>query len=209
MAVGAVLSWAGLGLQFALMLQNHVDISTGEAVMRFFSFFTILTNILVALGFTFPLVTPSSFAGRFFAAASARGATAVYIVIVSVTYSLLLRHLFHLQGLGKLADELVHDVVPVFYVVYWFLFAPKSSLRWKDAVHWLLCPLAYMLYTLLHGLVSGWYPYPFVGVNALGYPRVLIHAVVFIAIFFGLGLLIVAIGRWQSDTAIAALEEAG
>lgn len=205
-AAGAVLAWAGLGLQFGLMLGHHPDVPTGEAIVRFFSFFTILTNMLAALSFTLPLLAPASRPGRFFSGASARGAIAVYIVIVAVTYSLLLRHLFHLQGWARLADELVHDIVPVFYVGHWLLFAPKSGLRWKDAVNWLLYPLAYMVYTLLRGAFAGWYPYPFVNVIELGYQRVLLHAAIFVIVFFGLGLLVVAIGR-SRDTSLAPVSE--
>jgi hypothetical protein len=203
MAVGAIIVWFGLGLQFGLMLSNHPNTSTGEAIVRFFSFFTILTNIIVALGFTFPLLIPRSAMGTFFAGAAARGATAVYIVTVGVTYSILLRHLYHLQGWAKLADMIVHDVVPLFYFGYWLLFALKYGLRWKDAAIWLIYPLAYLVYTLVRGAFYGWYPYPFIDVTTLGYKQVLINAAALTVAAFTLGLLVVAIARWSSGSATA------
>ena len=36
-----------------------------------------------------------------------------YIAIVGITYSLLLRHMWNPQGTQKIADVLLHDVVPV------------------------------------------------------------------------------------------------
>jgi hypothetical protein len=40
------------------------------------------------------------------------------------------------------------------------------------------------------------YPYPFMDVNVLGYGGVLVHAAVFLLVFLGMGLLVVAVGRW-------------
>ena len=201
MAAGALIGWVGVGIEFVMILQHHADTSTAEAIVRFFSFFTILINLLVAMGFTAPLLAPESNWGSYFQKASVRGGTAVYIVMVGATYALLLRHLYHPQGLAKFADVLVHDVAPLFYVAYWLLFASKTALRWKDAATWLLFPLAYLVYTLIRGAFFNWYPYPFVDVNTLGYARVFINAAVFIVIFLSLGLLIVAIGRWSGKVA--------
>jgi len=50
---------------------------------------------------------------------------------VGVSYSLLLRHLRNPQGAQKIADILLHDVVPVMYLGYWLIFIPNGSLRWK------------------------------------------------------------------------------
>lgn len=50
--IGFLLGWFVVITQFILTIQNkQVDIA--ETIIRFFSFFTILTNILVALFFTY------------------------------------------------------------------------------------------------------------------------------------------------------------
>ena len=76
------------------------------------------------------------------------------------------------------------------------LFAPRAGLRWKDAVGWLVYPGVYLVYVLARGAVSGLYPYPFVDVNVLGYGGVLVRAAGFLLVFLGMGLLVVAVGRW-------------
>ena len=50
----AVLGWTALVLQYVLLLQtaNTLGLSTAEGTIRFFSFFTIQSNILVALVLT-------------------------------------------------------------------------------------------------------------------------------------------------------------
>lgn len=196
MAVIAVLAWFALLLQFFLMMQQAAPGTSLQAVINFFSFFTILTNLLVALATTLPLLAPNSAAGQFFLRASTQSATAVYIAMVGVTYSLLLRHIWNPQGRQKIVDVLLHDVVPLLYVAFWIFLVPKFTLRWSDAVRWLAYPLVYMAYILARGFISHWYPYYFINVDTIGLSRALIHAAGLLFAFFGLGLLFIAIGRW-------------
>ncbi|HZU11131.1 MAG TPA: Pr6Pr family membrane protein [Pseudacidobacterium sp.] len=207
LVAGTLIGVAGIGLQFHFMMQVP-ELSTTEAVARFFSYFTILTNLLVLMGYAFPLLAPGSSIGKFFSRAPMRGATLVYIVMVGVVYSLLLRNLYHPAGWAKAADVLVHDAAPVYYAVFWFLCAEKSGLRPSHAAQWLLYPLAYIVYTLLRGVVTDWYPYPFVDVRVLGYSRTFIHAGVLALVFLIAGLGVVAAARWLSARRAAA-EQAG
>ena len=54
-------------------------------------------------------------------------------------------------------------------------------------------PLLWFGYTLVHGSITDWYPYPFVDVADLGYGRVLLNAglvtMIFLALAAGLRLL--------------------
>ena len=76
-----------------------------------------------------------------------------------------------------------------------------TGLSWKDAVSWLVYPGVYLVYVLARGAVSGLYPYPFVDVNVLGYGGVLARAAGFLLVFLGMGLLVVAVGRWIEPAA--------
>jgi hypothetical protein len=125
-----------------------------------------------------------------------QAATAAYIAIVGIVYRLLLRQLWNPQGAQWVADVILHDVIPIGYVLYWLVFAPRDGLRWQDAVAWLVYPGLYLLYVLARGAVSGLYPYPFVDVHMLGYGGVLARAAVLLLVFLGMGLLVVAVGRW-------------
>ena len=63
----------------------------------------------------------------------------------------------------------------------------------RDAVAWLAVPAVYGAYTLAHGAVSGFYPYPFLDAGVLGVEAVLATMAVFAAGFLALGLGIVAV----------------
>ena len=196
-AVGALLGWFALALQLYLMLVQAPAPERLGALIIFFSFFTILTNILTALVFTAVALQPKGGWGQWLRRPSVQAATAVYIAIVGMVYQLLLRQLWNPQGAQFVADVLLHSVIPVGYVLYWLLFAPRAGLTWKDAVTWLIYPGVYLVYILARGAVSGLYPYPFVDVKVLGYPGVLARAAGFLLVFLGMGLLVVAVGRWM------------
>jgi hypothetical protein len=193
-AMGALLGWFALVLQLYLMLVRDPAAVLG-VVITYFSFFTILTNFLVALVFTAAALRQRPAWGQWLLRASVQAGTAVYIAIVGIVYQLLLRHLWNPQGAQWVADLLLHSIIPVGYVLYWSLFAPRDGLTWRNAIGWLVYPGAYLVYTLARGAVSGVYPYPFVDVTALGYGGVFARSAGLLLVFFGMGLLIVAIAR--------------
>ena len=74
----------------------------------------------------------------------------------------------------------LHYVIPPLYALFWVAFIQKGDLQLRTIPAPLIPPLVYGAYTLVHGAVSGFYPYPFVNVAKLGYPQVLLNIVGFI-----------------------------
>jgi hypothetical protein len=200
MTVTAALGWIALVLQFYITFTTSLanGKSAAQAIVLYFSFFTILTNLLVALVLTSSVRAPDSSWGRFFSRPVVASGTAAYIVIVGVTYSLLLRETWDPTGLQKIADFLLHDLIPVLYVAYWTLFVAKETLRWRNLVTWLAYPLVYVTFVLVRGAATGVYPYPFLDAGNLGYLRVLANAIGLLVAFLVTGSLVVAIGRWMA-----------
>ena len=123
-AILALMGWFALGLQLYLMVQlnGSRNIPLSFTLTNFFSFFTILGNLLVAIVCTLMALTRDK------PSPNVQAAAATYIVIVGAGYSLLLRHIWNPHGTQKLADELLHDVIPVLYVLFWFAFWRRSSM---------------------------------------------------------------------------------
>lgn len=192
--IGALLAWAAVLLQLYLIIINRTA-SIPETLMRFFTFFTILCNILVAVCCTTLAIRPLFNDGRFFSRSGVVSAVAVYITVVGTVYQFILRPLWEPQGLNRVADEMLHSVVPLFFVLYWFIFLPKQTLQWRNIFAWLIFPFCYLLVILFRGAVSGYYPYPFVNVTKLGYSSVFLNCLMMLAGFVAVSLLVVASGR--------------
>lgn len=196
-AVAAIAAWFALALQFYITVAGAParGASLLSGAILYFSFFTVLTNILVAFSLTATLLPSRSRLGEFFSRPTAKGAVATYIIVVGLVYSLLLRNLWNPQSLQLIADVILHDVTPVVFVAYWLLFVPKGLLKWEDAASWLIFPAVYFLYVLFRGELSDLYPYPFTDAAELGYPRVLFNAAMFTFAMWCLGLVLVAVDR--------------
>ena len=189
-----ILAWFALIAQFYLIILNRTA-SVGETIIRYFSFFTILTNLLVSLCFTFLLLNPKSKPGVFFSKSTALTAITVYIIVVGMVYNLILRFLWAPKGLQLIVDELLHTVIPLLCIIFWWKYVRTKALKWKDAYPWLIYPLVYIFIILILGTSSGYYPYPFIDVNTIGYAKVLINSGILTVCFLGISFLFIAIGR--------------
>jgi hypothetical protein len=208
-ASAALLGWLALAVQLLLSIQLTVANGQGMwvGVWTYLGYFTITTNVLVALALTATASGPRGAISRFFGRPDVHTAIAMSIVIVSAIYNLLLRQLWHPQGWQLAADMTLHDVMPVLFLLYWWLAVPKTTLRWQQVVYWQLYPAAYFAYVLARGAVNDWYPYPFLDAATLGYLRVLIDACIVLLVFIAVALLLIALARWQvrHSTRAAAL----
>lgn len=186
--------WFALIAQFYLIILNRVT-SVGETIIRYFSFFTILTNLLVALCFTFLLLNPKSKPWIFFSRPATLTAITVYIIVVGMVYNIILRFLWAPKGLQLIVDELLHTVIPLLCIIFWWKYVRPKALKWKDAFPWLIYPLVYIFIILILGAGSGFYPYPFIDVNTIGYAKVFINSGILAVCFLGISFLFIAIGR--------------
>ena len=185
----ALTAWFALVLQLVIMLPKATSIVTG--LVNFFSYFTILTNLLVALCFSSQWFPPRSSLRRFFSKPAVKAGITMYITVVGIIYSLLLRKIWNPTGWQLVADRLLHDVVPILTVLYWLIVEPKGELKWKHAFWWLIYPAVYLLLTLLRGV----YPYPFIDYNKLGLQQTATNITLMTVGFLMLGLLYVTLDR--------------
>lgn len=199
LALAALSAWVGLAIQqyiiFYFRWESGASLLAG--LVNFFSFFTVLTNTLGAVVLTYAWLNRPSAGRRFFLQPWVGGGVLTSIVTVGVAYSLLLRHLWQPQGWQFVADELLHDVMPALFAVYWWFCVPKGHLRLAHLGVWLLYPLLYFAYALLRGHWLGLYQYPFIDVDKLGYPQVLINAGGILTGFVLIALLVLGIDRWR------------
>ena len=184
----------------AVIFQAYLNKGT---IGNLFSYFTILTNLLVAISVTFILVLPHTAIGAFFKKPTVLSAIALYIFIVALVYNTVLRGIVTLNGWDFFVDTLLHVVVPILFITYWFLCVAKGKLQFKQGLSWLVFPFAYLIYSLLRGAVYGWYPYPFLNVLKFGYPKVLLNAVVLIVVFLLSSLALIALDKKLGKKTVA------
>jgi hypothetical protein len=196
-----ILGWFALGAQLYLIIL-HRQASIPETITRYFSFFTVLTNLLVAIVSTIFVFKPKSKLGAYFSSSSRLTAITLYIIIVGLIYNVILRFLWAPEGLQKLADELLHTIIPSFFLFFWLFVVPRAEIKITVVLEWLLYPLLYLIYILVRGALSGFYPYPFIDVKALGYNKVVVNSIGILGVFTALALILLIINKWVKRTSV-------
>ncbi|GGA48273.1 Pr6Pr family membrane protein [Dyella nitratireducens] len=196
-ALIAVVAWSGVALQLylSLRLTDAMGMSAVQGLAIYLGYFTVLTNMLVGVAMTLSLVVPSSAWGRFFAQPVAVGWITASIAFVGMAYFVLLRHVWNPQGLQRLADVVMHYVVPMLAVIYSVIALKHVPWRWTAPLWWSLYPVGYFVYVLVRGVFMGRYPYHFIDVSQLGYALVLRNAVMLWAAFLGLSYVLMLLWR--------------
>lgn len=203
-------SWHGLVVAvtaFALIFQLILVIngsavlvateppSIGERLIRFFSYFTILSNILVLYTSATLTVNPSK-QGRVWNVLRLNAMAG--IVVTGIVHWFFLRPILHLSGGPYVADKLVHVAVPLLAVVGWAAFGPRQRISWSILLPSLIYPIVWVVYTLVRGAASSWYPYPFVDVGLHGYGVVALNCVGIAVLLLGVSVILLYADRGLS-----------
>jgi hypothetical protein len=183
---------AGLVIRVVLTVRYSGGLvgSTGERLANLVCFFTIQSNVLVAATCAVLAVDPGRRTPVFRAL---RLAGVLDIAVTGVVYHLVLAS--DHAGWDLAADLLLHTVVPILGVVGWLAFGPRGAASGRDAAGAALVPLAWVVLTLVRGALVGWYPYPFIDVDDLGYGRVAINLAALAVLFVALAAGAVALDR--------------
>lgn len=195
-------SWIGLGLgtaalvlQFALTIPARL--TSGDtlfgALVFFFSFFTILTNLTLVLVYASELWPRQGL--NWFRRPATRGMMVALIVLVALFYHFLLAATWAPEGLARVADVALHYVTPVVYVAWWVLFMRHGVLKWAAIPVMLLPPTIYLVYVMARGALIGDYPYAILAANRIGYDGVALNVLAVLAGLSVLCLLVVALDR--------------
>ncbi|MDQ2836977.1 MAG: Pr6Pr family membrane protein [Actinomycetota bacterium] len=203
---------AALGTQLVLVIRGTHVLTEGAGlppistrIIRFFSYFTVDSNILCAITAATLVANPDR-DGRIWRVL--RLNALVGITVTGLIYVTLLRPVVNLSGLPKLTDIGMHYVVPLAMVIGWLLFGPRPRIDTATLLPSLIYPAAYIGYTIAHGAASHWYPYPFTDVTTLGYPVTIRNGVGVCVLLLGVSALFMyadgwLINRWpaRSDAA--------
>jgi len=188
-ALLALITWAGLVIQFHAAFLSLGSLGATFAALLWY--FTILTNLLVAIVFT-----GIAAGSRTLSNPSLLGGSTLCILLVGAIYGLLLHGLQELTGNDAIANVLLHMVTPILVPLFWIACAPKGKLNRNDPPRWAIYPLGYLAYALLRGEVTSRYPYPFIDVNQLGWGRSLLNALLIAIAFLIASWLFVRLDSW-------------
>lgn len=194
----AVITLFALIFQFVLVARGQqvlVEVeppAMGTRMIRFFSYFTILSNILVLFS-TATLALRTDRDSRWWRVI--RLNALVGITVTAIVAYFFLRPLMNLTGTAWVADLLVHVVAPLMAIAGWIAFGPGGRIRRADVPLSLIYPVGWLAYTLIRGAVVHWYPYPFLDVDTIGVGRTLLNCLGVAVLLVGLSVIALFVDR--------------
>lgn len=164
----------------------------------YFSYFTVLSNLLIIFIFLYlGIINPKKTSKTF---DWLRGAATVYMSLTGIIYwSILVNQ--HSLSLDPWINLTMHGAMPITAFLSWVLYPAKNKLSYQSSVQWLIAPLLFVAYTLIHGLSINWYPYPFLNPLSSGsYQKVFINVLIILTGTFLLGLLLIWLRNQRKTT---------
>lgn len=219
---GVALSGVLAGLVVNIDRASRLGQDMGLVLANYFSLLTVTMSLLsaavllaaVAWDLRNPGTTPEPLRITL-----AMAAVAAPILIVGLVYNLLLRGPSIGVALGdsvgillldEYAVEVMHVVLPLFFVLD-ILFAPRrGTLPWWSLAVMVGYPLTWVTYTLVRGELVGnpdgsapwWYPYPFLDPHgAGGYGSTFAYIGAILAAFLAVGAMIILVDRHRANRA--------
>ena len=159
-------------------------------LVRMFSYFTIQSNLLIMIAAASLALAPRR-DGRFWRVL--RFDAVLGILITGLVFDIILAPRVHLTGVSFAVTVGFHYIAPWAAVAAFLVFGPRPRIDWRTFALGFIWPIAWVVYTFVHGAISGWYPYFFLNASTLGLPIALRNTavVLVVGVLLGLGLKLV------------------
>ncbi len=200
-ATSAIVTF-GLALQLILAISRESGAgafeSTPARIVNFFSFFTVQSNILVAVTTALLARTLDRRSTLF---RVLRLDAVICILVTGVVFHLALSSLQELTGWDALADFLLHTLSPILCPLGWLVFGPRGQLTPRIVRLAVIAPVCWLGYALAYGAVvedrngDDYYAYPFMNVQVHGYAVALFRCALVALLFLGLSFGALALDR--------------
>jgi len=134
---------------------------------EYFSYFTITSCLLTAVVLTLSAIQLTRGQAETKLLSLTRLTTAVSMVIVGVMYNALLRGgAPDPRDVGYdwpvLPNEIIHTYVPMLIFIEWLFTRTTIALKINQAFWVLVYPLAWLAFSIIRGIITGWWPYWFI-----------------------------------------------
>ena len=160
--------------------------------INFFSYFTILTNLLAAG--LFLLLGLGAVKQK--KINNFRGAAVVYLLVTGIVYWLFLANSPEKNQLVfPWINSVLHKIMPVAVFIDWLWDPPKTKTKINILLYWLVFPFIFLGYSLIRGWIINWYPYPFLNLALQGYKNVFCYCLGIFTIISLTALLVIFIGN--------------
>lgn len=188
-----VVGWSFIFIRFLLIITGggNVFISFSNSV----SYYTFQSNLMVVLWLTLALFYKNKDIKPKFLASPVRGAITLYITFTLIIFATVIAPYYHPTGLALYTNFVSHYFLPIAFIIDWLITETNFKYEWKYIIYWCVYQLFYLIYTLIRGYFTGFYPYPFFNVSSISILRLFINIIILMVLTLLLSFIYIYINR--------------
>jgi hypothetical protein len=133
-----------------------------------FKYYTTQTNLMVTIWWTLAIIWHNKPDSLKKITGPLKGAFTLYITTTFVFFAILLQVFYTPTGWAAFSNVIVHYLTPIAFIVDWVLTEYEWKYEWKYLPYWTLYPISYLLFSFIHGTITGDYIYPFLDISTRG-----------------------------------------
>jgi len=188
----AALSW------FTIIAGAVIYVITYGPILEWFNSFkafTMQTNLIVTIWFTLAIIWHNKPESLEKITGLLKGAFTLYITITFVIFAILLQMFYRPTGWAAFSNLVLHYITPIAFIVDWILTENKVQYKWNYLPYWIIYPICYIVFAVIHGTITGNYLYYFFNISALGILGFVMYVSILILFGIVLGCLYIATNR--------------
>lgn len=182
-----VISFFGIFFDMAEPIVRSGDIIES---LKYFRYFTLQSNFIVFLYFLILMVSKKTRSIKF---QNYFGAVLIYITITMSVFIIFLEPVYNPEGFRIFGSIFAHYITPSLVIIYFFKERNTYNFKMKDIITWIIYPILYVIYIVIHGSSTGDYLYPFFQVETVGILGLIISITAITVLFLIMSFLLVKI----------------
>ena len=173
---------------------------------EYFTFFTIISSLLAGVALTVAGLNSLRNKTETKVFTLFRLTMAASMVIVGVIYNALLvdaepNELDQGYVWPEMPNQILHTWMPIIIFLEWLIVRTAFPLKLKSVFWVLVYPLTWLAFYIVRGLLTNFYPYPFLDPNGVGGVSNMIQWILIIAAFF----IVLAVTLMPAQKALAKI----
>ncbi len=112
------------------------------------------------------------------------GGVTVYISITFMVFAIMLARTWSPDGISQLGNILNHYVVPLLTIGFLIWFRKLYNFQFRNIKYWIIYPILYVTFVLIHGAFTQDYLYPFFEIDVIGIDYFLLAFLSIVTLFF-------------------------
>lgn len=164
-----------------------------------FRYYTMQTNLMVTIWFTLAIYWYNKPESLEKIMGPLKGAFTLYITTTFFFFAILLQAGYLPSGWAAFSNLILHYITPILFIFDWILTENNKRYKWSYLPYWIIYPIGYLIFSLVHGIFTGDYIYPFLNISSIG----LTGYIIVLCLLLGFGIFFaccyILINRWRTS----------